>query len=124
MAQPKIDWARGWIDHSQLPIVLRAADAAMAQFSARMTRLPPMKIKRGKVERLTQERIPLQYQRYAKVFSDKESKRFPPERPWDHTIDLKDGAPLTLISQNIRLSQMEQEELKVFLKEHLGRETI
>ncbi len=36
-AQPKIDWARGWIDHSQLPIVLRATDTAMAQFSARTT---------------------------------------------------------------------------------------
>ena len=36
-AQPKIDWVRGWIDHSQLPIVLRATDTAMAQFLARMT---------------------------------------------------------------------------------------
>src|SRR6266853_3944435 len=31
-AQPKIDCARGWIDHSQLPIVLRAADVAKARF--------------------------------------------------------------------------------------------
>ena len=60
-AQPKIDWARGWIDHSQLPIVLRAADAAMAQFSARTTRLPPMKIKKGKVTPLPTKRIPPQY---------------------------------------------------------------
>src|SRR5713101_4254977 len=58
MAQLKIDWARGWIDHSQLPIVLRAADAAMAQFSARTARLPPIRIKRGEVERLTREQIP------------------------------------------------------------------
>jgi len=123
-AQPKINWARGWIDHSQLPIVLRATDTAMAKFSARTTQLPPMKIKRGKVERLTQGRIPPQYRRYAKVFSDEESKRFPPERPWDHAIDLKDGAPSMLISQNIRLSQMEQGELKAFLKEHLSRGTI
>ncbi len=55
MAQPKINWARGWIDHSQLPIVLRATDTAMAQFSAQTMKLPPMKIKRGKVERLTRE---------------------------------------------------------------------
>jgi len=33
-AQPKIDWAQGWINHSQLPIVLRAPDAAMAKFTA------------------------------------------------------------------------------------------
>ena len=28
--QPKIDWARGWISHDQLPIVLRSPDAAKA----------------------------------------------------------------------------------------------
>jgi len=30
--QPKIDWKRGWIDHTQLPIVLKATDAAKARF--------------------------------------------------------------------------------------------
>ena len=28
--QPKIDWKRGWIDHTQLPIVFKAPDAAKA----------------------------------------------------------------------------------------------
>jgi len=95
----------------------------MAQFSARTTRLPHIKIRGGRVEQLTKERVPPQYQRYLKVFSDEESKRFSPERPWDHTIDLK-GVPLTLISRNIHLSQLEQEELKMFLKKHLARGTI
>jgi uncharacterized membrane protein len=26
--QPKIDWLRGWLDHSQLPIIIRSPDAA------------------------------------------------------------------------------------------------
>jgi len=104
--QPKIDWARGWIDHSQLPIVLRAYNATRAQFTARKARLPPIKIRRGKIEIMDQQ-IPPQYKRYAKVFSEEESKRLPPKRPWDHAIDLK-GAPSTLISWNIRLSQLEQ----------------
>ncbi len=30
--QPKINWARGWISHDQLPIVLCSPDAAKAQF--------------------------------------------------------------------------------------------
>ncbi len=34
-AQPKIDWARGWIAHDQLPIVLQSIDAAKAQFLPR-----------------------------------------------------------------------------------------
>src|SRR6266851_8913443 len=34
-AQPNIDWARGWIDSSQLPIILRSPDAKRAQFVAK-----------------------------------------------------------------------------------------
>ncbi len=34
-AQPNIDWARGWIDSSQLPIILRSPDAQKAQFTAK-----------------------------------------------------------------------------------------
>jgi hypothetical protein len=30
--QPNIDWKRGWIDHTQLPIVLRASNAQKAMF--------------------------------------------------------------------------------------------
>ena len=30
--QPNIDWARGWIDSSQLPIILQSPDAQKAQF--------------------------------------------------------------------------------------------
>src|SRR6266853_1253250 len=79
MAQPKIDWAWGWIDHSQLPIVLRVADATMAQFSARTTKLPPIRINCGTVERLIKKQVPPQYHQYLKVFSNKELKKFPPE---------------------------------------------
>jgi hypothetical protein len=59
-AQPKINWARGWINHSQLPIILRARDAARAQFTTRKAGLPPVKIRRGKIETADQ-RIPPQY---------------------------------------------------------------
>jgi len=31
-AQPKIDWKRGWINHTQLPIILRTNDAKRAIF--------------------------------------------------------------------------------------------
>ncbi len=32
VAQPKINWARGWIAHNQLPIILRSVDATKAWF--------------------------------------------------------------------------------------------
>jgi hypothetical protein len=30
--QPKIDWRRGWIDHTQLPIILQSVDAQRTTF--------------------------------------------------------------------------------------------
>jgi hypothetical protein len=38
--QPKFDWKRGWIDHSQLPIIFRTKDAARAWFSSRTANVP------------------------------------------------------------------------------------
>src|SRR6266851_10039436 len=32
-AQPKIDWAKGWIDYAQLPIILRTDNADKAIFA-------------------------------------------------------------------------------------------
>jgi len=61
---------------------------------------------------------------FADVFSDQESKKFLPKRPWDHKIELKLGAPATLISKTIKLSTAEQEELKKFIDEHLEQGTI
>jgi hypothetical protein len=38
--QPKINWAKGWLDHIQLPIVIRALDAAKAKFIPRTQNVP------------------------------------------------------------------------------------
>jgi hypothetical protein len=38
--QPKIDWKRGWIDHSQLPIIFQIPDAAKARFTSRQINTP------------------------------------------------------------------------------------
>jgi hypothetical protein len=118
-AQLRIDWAKGWIDYAQLPIVLRSDDADRAIFSTR-TKGRKAVIKTIQVDK----QIPHQYRMFADVFSDEESKKLPPSRPWDHKIKLKPGAPLTLISRTIKLSAAEQQELKKFVDEHLERGTI
>src|SRR5712671_6946684 len=38
--QPKIDWARGWIDTAQLPLILHDAKAEKPQFNLTMRNLP------------------------------------------------------------------------------------
>jgi len=117
--QPRIDWAKGWIDYQQLPIVLRTDNADKAIFTTRI-RGKKATIRRIEVD----ERILKQYQTFADIFSDKESKKFPLKRPWDHKIELKPGAPATLISKTIKLSTSEQQELQTFIDEHLERGTI
>src|SRR6266478_778983 len=38
--QPKIDWRRGWINHTQLPIIFKATDTAKAQFTPQNVNKP------------------------------------------------------------------------------------
>jgi hypothetical protein len=40
VVQPKIDWQRGWLDHSQLPLIFWAANAARARFVSRVRNIP------------------------------------------------------------------------------------
>ena len=40
--------------------------------------------------------IPKEYWDFWKVFSEEDANRFPPERPWDHAIDLTPDAPATI----------------------------
>ena len=84
--QPKIDWKRGWIDSSQLPIILRANNAKRARFTPRSVNRPrPIdttryfigKVTIGSMETAETQNIPPEYQRHAKIFSEQESQRLP-----------------------------------------------
>jgi hypothetical protein len=133
-AQPKIDWKRGWLDSSQLPIVLRIADTAKIRFTPRTKNVPCTRqetdhiyiarITIGHDDPTDTSAIPPHFQRFTKVFSEEVSHQYPPTRLWDHAIELQDNAPTLLPGHLIKLSQPEQEELHKFLKEHLERGTI
>ena len=62
-------------------------------------------------------KVPDEYQRHWKVFSEEESHRFPPSRPWDHSIELKEGAPKVINCKIIPTTIEEDEVLKKFIKE-------
>jgi hypothetical protein len=47
----------------------------------------------------TEQTIPVEYQRHAKVFSETEATRFPLLRPWDHQIKLTNNTPTTINSK-------------------------
>ena len=132
--QPKIDWKRGWIDHTQLPIIFRAKDAKRAIFAPRTRNIPrPLKTKEhyfvGRVTfHLEPEEeikgIPDEYKRHKKVFSEQKSQRLPRHTIWDHAIELNPDAPRTLPGRLLPLTQEEKEEMHKFVAEHLKRGTI
>ena len=133
--QPKVDWKRGWIDISQLPIVLCIIDVAKARFLPRKPlHVPklPKRIDTLYLARVTFEpkepsvkpKIPQPYQQFTKVFSEEALHEFPPARVWDHAIELKPDAPATLPGKIYPLSQTELQELQKFMDEHLKRGTI
>jgi hypothetical protein len=138
--QPRIDWKKGWIDHTQLPLVLRAPDAQKAQFTPRTRNVPRAKQQEEEpdqyyIGRVTfnpptnptpeaNDKIPTEYQRHRKVFSEEESQRLPQHTIWDHAIELLPGAPHTIPGRLLPLTQEEIQETDKFVKEHLACKTI
>ena len=142
--QPNIDWKRGWIATEQLPVILRTLDAERARFVPRQRNVPrqapdhivhvayvtlpggPQQTKASQLAEQNQSggepsKLPKEYSRHQKVFSEEESQRFPGPRIWDHAIELKKGAPSTLPGKIYSLTQPEQKALEEFIKDHLRK---
>ncbi len=125
--QPKIDWKRGWIDHTQLPIVLKAPDTAKARFLPRLVNQPqPIcheQILLCKMTPITiattKTSLPKEYAKHDKVFSEEQSQQLPKHTIWDHAIELLLGAPTTMPGRLLPLNQKEIEEVHKFVQEHL-----
>jgi hypothetical protein len=86
--QPNIDWKKGWIDHTQLPIILKAPNMQRAVFIPWMKNVPHTKpevryfigrvtIQLKQLCTLEKGRIPKEYQRHGKVFSEEKSQWLP-----------------------------------------------
>ena len=71
-------------------------------------------------EKTPEELVPKEYHKFLKVFLKKESKCMLLQKPWDHTIDLKDTFKLKK-GHIIPLSPAEQEEVMAFLDDQLKK---
>ena len=145
--EPKFSWKEGVIDTSYLPIIVRSLDwetRLNRDTISRITLEPLSEQERVQIiENLEEEcslkstistklaqnarqyqdkvEIPKEYQKHWKVFSEEEAHRFPPSRPWDHAIELKEGAPKAIDCKVIPTTAEEDEALQKFLKEQLEK---
>ena len=128
--QPRIYWKNGWIDHSQLPIVLRAPNAQKATFISRIRNAPrPIRKERyflcrvmvhlEQPEDADLTKVPKEFHCHAKVFSEQKSQRLPRRMVWDHAIELLPNASKLLAGMLLRLPQDEIREIEKFMAEHL-----
>jgi hypothetical protein len=66
-------------------------------------------------------RVPAEFARHRKVFSEEDSQRLPKHTVWDHAIELLPGALNSLPGQLLPLKQDEIAEAHKFVAEHLKR---
>ena len=69
-------------------------------------------------------KVPEEFHRHTKVFSEQESQRLPEHTVWDHAIELLPGAPVSLPGRLLHLPQDEIKEISKIVAEHLLRGTI
>src|SRR6267142_1341557 len=69
-------------------------------------------------------RVPKNFHRHAKVFSEQQSQRLPEHTVWDHAIELLPRAPASLPGRLLRLLQNEIQEISKIVADHLSRGTI
>jgi len=64
-----------------------------------------------KTKKTFEQMVPEEYRRHARTFSKKESHQFPPERTWDHAIDLLPDAPKAIDCKIYPMAQGEEDSL-------------
>jgi len=69
-------------------------------------------------------KVPEEFHRHTKVFSEQESQRLPEHTVWDHAIELLPGTPASLPSRLLCLPQNEILEISKIVEEHLKQGTI
>ena len=142
--EPKFGWADGTIDTEYLPVIVKSLNwetrLTKTTISQATVELISNQEKTQIVEELEEEcftistrlaqeahqyqqevKIPKEYQHHSKVFSEEESHRFPLSRPWDHAIELKEGAPEAINCKIIPTTREEDEVLKGFINEQLEK---
>ena len=140
--EPKFKWKDATIGEEALPIIIRSVNPRVQRNRPIIAKAVTEAIKAKIIQQLETQscikttstnlaiaaeqhtkkvEIPPQYQRFAKVFSEEESQRFPPSRPWDHMIEFKKDTPDAIDCKVYPMSQSEDQGLQDWLTEQLEK---
>jgi len=65
--------------------------------------------------------VPTEYRQFAKIFSEEESRRYPPKRAWDHTIEFKRDALEAIDCKVYPMNRIKDEAVRKFLSDKLEK---
>ena len=142
--EPKVSWRDATLGNDVLPVIVQSLSPKPPPLETNDTyarRLNPEETRRI-VEELTSDSmanststqltiaaqqytvktaLPPEYAKYARLFDEEVSHRFPPSCPWDHAIDFVKNAPPFLDCKIYPMTREEDVALKDFLEEQLRK---
>ncbi len=127
--EPRFTWWNGVIDKRELPIIIRSVNPTILgrdltqetndELHLRATISTKLAIKAQQYTKKVE--VPTEYQQFAKVFSEEESKRYPPKRAWDHAIEFKKDAPEAIDCKVYPMNRVEDKAVQKFLHDELEK---
>ena len=128
--EPKFTWKNGVINEKELPIILRSVNPSIpgkeliiartqGSDTIRATTSTKLAIKAQQYTKKVE--VPAEYQQFAKVFSEEESKRYPPKRAWDHAIEFKKDTPEAIDCKVYPMNRIEDKAVQKFLHDELEK---
>jgi len=128
--EPQFTWKNGVIHERELPIILRSVNPfipgkdpiiARVKSDSQLAATTSTELAIKAQQYTKKVEVPKEYQQFAKVFSEHESKRFPPKRAWDHAIEFKNDAPAAVDCKVYPMNRIEDEAVQKFLKDELEK---
>ena len=142
--EPIIHWRDATLDKTCQPVIISSIKPEETQIAATITKEEWEEINQmeeelyailrktttalelaqkamDKTPKTFEQMVPEEYRRHTKTFNKKASHRFPPERTWDHTIDLLPDAPKAIDCKIYPMAQGEEDSLREFINEQLEK---
>ena len=140
--EPKFKWKDATIGEEALPVIIRSVNPRIQRTRPVIAKAVTEAIKAKIIQQLKNQscistmstdlaiaaeqhtkkvEVLPQYQQFVKVFSEEESQRFPPSRPWDQMIEFKKDTPDAIDCKVYPMSQTEDKGLQDWLQEQLEK---